>query len=166
MREVLMVYREVSLETDTQGPRRIHTVSVDEKPGVQALGTVSSDLPPVPDEHSSLSRDYEYKRLGTLSILATLDLHDGHVTARVEEKHRSREFVALLKDLDTLYPPEARSGWSWTIIRPIFPRRPAPTLQPGPTGRICPYAQAWILAQSGRNPVSQDEPDIPPAYSG
>jgi hypothetical protein len=34
-----------------------------------------------------------------------LDLHDGHVTARVEERHRSVEFIALLQDLDAYYPP-------------------------------------------------------------
>ncbi len=44
---------------------------------------------------------------GTCSILAALDLHSGHVTARVERRHRSREFVALLKDLDAYYPPES-----------------------------------------------------------
>jgi transposase len=48
----------------------------------------------------------QYKRLGTCSILAALDLHDGHVTARVERRHRSREFIDLLKDLDTWYPAD------------------------------------------------------------
>ena len=51
-----------------------------------------------------MGRDQEYKRLGTCSILAALDLHEGHVTARVERRHRSREFIALLKDLDQYYP--------------------------------------------------------------
>jgi hypothetical protein len=59
----------------------------------------------VPTEHPTVSRDHEYKRHGTLSILASLDLQDGHAVARVEERHRSREFVALLKDLDAYYPP-------------------------------------------------------------
>jgi len=36
-----------------------------------------------------------------------LDLHSGHVTARVERRHRSREFIALLQDLDAQYAPEA-----------------------------------------------------------
>ena len=40
------------------------------------------------------------------SILAALDLQDGRVTARVERRHRSREFILLLKDLDRSYPPE------------------------------------------------------------
>jgi transposase len=35
-----------------------------------------------------------------------LDLHDGHVTARVERRHRSRAFIALLQDLDRHYPPD------------------------------------------------------------
>jgi DDE superfamily endonuclease len=53
---------------------------------------------------TNVGRDHEYKRLGTCSILAALDLHEGHVTARVERRHRSREFIALLKDLDQYYP--------------------------------------------------------------
>jgi transposase len=80
------------------------TVSVDEKPGVQALATTAPDLPPVAGKYPTTARDHEYRRMGTVSILAALDLHDGHVTARVERRHRSREFIHLLKDLDAHYP--------------------------------------------------------------
>ena len=38
--------------------------------------------------------------------MAALDLHDGRVTALVERRHRSREFILLLKDLDQTYPAE------------------------------------------------------------
>ncbi len=110
MKEVLIVYREVS-ELIKQPPpadtAHTVTVSVDEKPGVQALATTSPDLPPVPGKHPEVGRDYEYKRLGTGSILAALDLQDGHVTARVERRHRSAEFVRLLQDLDAYYPLNA-----------------------------------------------------------
>ncbi len=58
----------------------------------------------MPEKHAAVGRDHEYQRHGTLSILASLDLHDGQVVARVEERRRSREFVALLKDLDAYYP--------------------------------------------------------------
>jgi len=108
MREVLIVYREVAelgQPPPPDGAARMVTVSVDEKPGVQALATTSADLPPVPGVHPAVSRDYEYQRLGTASILAGLDLHDGHVTARVERRHRSVEFIGLLRDLDAHYPP-------------------------------------------------------------
>ena len=74
---------------------------------MQAISNTAPDLPPAPGKHSSIGRDHEYKRLGTCSILAALDLHTGHVTARVERRHRSREFIALLKDLDAHYPAEA-----------------------------------------------------------
>jgi len=108
MRDVLMVYQEVTLGTQTTADGRpMVTVSVDEKPGVQALATVSPDLPPVPGKHRTVSRDYEYKRLGTASILAALDLQDGHVIAQVHRRHRSREFIELLKELDAHYPADA-----------------------------------------------------------
>jgi hypothetical protein len=107
MKEVLMVYREVLLQNEGNpeaGEPAVITVSIDEKPGVQAIANTAPDLPPAPGQHPTVSRDHEYKRHGTLSILASLDLHDGHVVARVEDRHRSREFVALLKDLDAYYP--------------------------------------------------------------
>jgi hypothetical protein len=75
---------------------------------VQAIENTAPDLPPVRQKHPTVGREHEYKRHGTLSILASLDLHDGHVVARVEERHRSREFVALLKDLDDYYPSGVR----------------------------------------------------------
>ena len=111
MQEVLMVYRNVSLYA--QGavhdarPNPIYTVSVDEKPGVQAIGLTAPDLPPVPGKASAVARDYEYVRHGTVSILAGIDLHSGHIFANVEERHRSVEFIGLLKQLDEHYPQDA-----------------------------------------------------------
>jgi transposase len=113
MREVLVVYKELDLYHQTgelpkdEQQRPIISVSVDEKPGVQAIANTAPDLPPVAGEHPSVGRDYEYKRMGTCSILAGLDLQDGHVCACVERKHRSREFIGLLKQIDNYYPPEA-----------------------------------------------------------
>ena len=111
MQEVLMVYRDVSLfpsgATGENRPKPIYTVSVDEKPGVQAIGLAAPDLPPVPGKESSTARDYEYIRYGTLSIIAALDLHTGEIIANVEERHRSCEFIELLKRLDSHYPEEA-----------------------------------------------------------
>lgn len=110
MRIVLLVYKAVSLQNEagdtSPNPSLTVTVSIDEKPGVQAIANTAPDLPPVPGKHPTVARDHEYRRMGTCSILAALDLHDGHITARVERRHRSVEFVALLKDLDAYYPPE------------------------------------------------------------
>jgi len=83
------------------------TVSVDEKPGVQAIANIAPDLPPKPGKYKTVGRDYEYKRLGTVSILAALDLHSGKIIAQVHDRHRSREFIMLLKELDAYYPEES-----------------------------------------------------------
>ena len=108
MREVLMVYRDVLLTPPrADATPTTYTVSVDEKPGVQAIGTTAPDLPPVAGQQATLSRDHEYVRHGTLSILAALDLHTGEIIAEVEPHHRSREFVALLERLHRRYPPDA-----------------------------------------------------------
>ncbi len=107
MEEVLCVYKEVNLQNETLESGEIPsviTVSLDEKPGVQAIQNIAPDLLPDPDKQSRIMRDYEYKRLGTLSILAALDLHSGHVIAQVHDRHRSSEFVSLLKEISDYYP--------------------------------------------------------------
>jgi transposase len=108
MHEVLMVYQEVSLQNAARASGEnagsVITVSVDEKPGVQAIANSAPDLPPVPGKYKTWSRDHEYKRHGTLSILAAVDLHNGEVIAQVHPRHRSREFILLLKQLDERYP--------------------------------------------------------------
>jgi transposase len=111
MQEVLMVYRDVSLYREgavhDARPQPIYCVSVDEKPGIQAIGLTAPDLPPVVGKASTFSRDYEYVRRGTVSLLAGIDLHSGHIFAAVEDRHRSVEFIGLLKQLDDHYPAEA-----------------------------------------------------------
>ncbi len=111
MQEVLMVYRDVSIYSEgavhDARPNAIYTVSVDEKPGVQAIGLTAPDLPPVPGKAQAVGRDYEYVRRGTVSILAGIDLHSGQIFANVEDRHRSVEFIALLMRLDEHYPQEA-----------------------------------------------------------
>jgi len=83
-------------------------LSLDEKPGIQAIGKVAPDLPPVPGKHPSNGRDYEYKRHGTLSLLAGLDLLTGKVHACIEERHRSLEFTKLLEQIHQAYSAETR----------------------------------------------------------
>lgn len=112
MHDVLVVYKQVSLCFDEAGnliipmdePKTV-TVSYDEKPGIQALQNIAPDLPPSA-EHGMVSRDYEYKRLGTLSLLAGMDLLTGEIVPLVSDTHKSADFVAWLKILDSKYPPQ------------------------------------------------------------
>jgi len=111
MCNVLMVYQEVNAQNNNPNEEKgnkIITVSVDEKPGIQAIKNIAPDLPPEPGSHAQIRRDYEYKRLGTLSVLAGLDLHTGYILAQVHERHRSREFISLLEELDAYYPKDCQ----------------------------------------------------------
>lgn len=106
MAEVLCVYREVALRHAADGrDETVAIISYDEKPGIQAIANTAPDLPPVPGEQPCFARDHEYKRHGTLSLLAGIDLLSGTVHASVEDRHRSREFVAFLAKLNAAYPP-------------------------------------------------------------
>jgi transposase len=78
-------------------------------------------------------RDHEYKRCGTLTLMAGIDLLTGHVHALVKERHRSREFIEFLKLLDAAYPTDtaieiildnhsahvSRETTSWLAAQPI-----------------------------------------------
>ena len=109
MAEVLYVYREVQVLKKAAAKAKtsrqpVAIVSCDEKPGIQAIATTAPDLPPKPGVYASFARDYEYKRHGTVSLLAGIDLLTGKVHALVRDRHRSREFIELLKLLDAAYP--------------------------------------------------------------
>jgi transposase len=108
MAEVLCVYRQVQVMKKAAKSKKpskpVAIVSYDEKPGIQAIATTAPDLPPVPGVHATFTRDHEYKRHGTLSLLAGIDLLTGKVHALVKDRHRSREFIGFLKLLDATYP--------------------------------------------------------------
>ena len=170
MAEVLCVYQEVAIlraaEADAAkvGPEpepeaaektipNAAFVSYDEKPGIQAISNTAPDLPPVANKHACVARDHEYKRHGTLSLLAGIDLLTGQVHARVEDRHRSREFIGFLKMLDAAYPCD-------TAIKVILDNHSAHVsketnkwLAAQPEGRFCfvftPKHGSWLNLVEG-----------------
>lgn len=113
MHNVLLVYKQLSLQFDENGEllpfdnegQVVHVLSYDEKPGIQAIATTSEDLRP-DENHPTINRDYEYKRLGTVSLLAGIDLQTGEAIPLVRDKHSSKEYIEFLKLLDSKYPEE------------------------------------------------------------
>ena len=112
MHEVLVVYQQLSFRFDEdgnllpweEGPEA-RVVSADEKPGTRALSPTGEDLRPTPGVRGgAVTRDHEYRRRGTLTLLAGIDLQNGTVEGVVRERHRSREFIELLEALDAKYP--------------------------------------------------------------
>jgi transposase len=137
MAEVLCVYRQVKIlkqeaaEAETLPSPQVAIVSYDEKPGIQAIENTAPDLPPVPGEHPTFARDHEYKRHGTVSLLAGIDLLTGQVHALVKDRHRSREFVEFLKLLDAAYPAD-------TAIHLVLDNHSA---------HVSKETKAWLAAQ-------------------
>ena len=136
MAEVLCVYREVAVlkeaaAAETEPRKPVVVVSYDEKPGIHAIATTAPALPPKPGVYPSFARDYEYKRLGTLSLLAGIDLLTGQIHAVVKDRHRSREFVEFLKLLDAAYPTD-------TAIKLILDNHAA---------HISKETRAWLAKQ-------------------
>ena len=112
MADVLCVYRRVKIlkkaavAAKNTASDPVAIISYDEKPGIQAIATTAPDLPPQPGVHATFARDHEYKRHGTISLLAGIDLVSGKIHALVKDRHRSREFIEFLKLVDSAYPTE------------------------------------------------------------
>jgi transposase len=148
MSDVLCVYQEVAIlravEANAaegvseaaaaaveQTTPNVAFVSYDEKPGIQAISNTAPDLPPVAGKHDCVARDHEYKRHGTLSLLAGIDLLTGQVHACVEDRHRSREFIGFLKRLDAAYSAD-------TAIKVILDNHSA---------HVSKETKKWLAAQ-------------------
>lgn len=104
MYDVLVVYKQVSMQFDEKGniiiPKELmfHTISCDEKPGIQTIATTSEDLRPS-EENGCVYRDYKYKRLSTLPLLAGIDLLAEQAKPVVSETHKSSDFHLSFKEV-------------------------------------------------------------------
>ena len=116
---VLVVYKQLRMCVDadgnlvaepTDGEGRVaRTHACDERPGTRALAATGEGRPPVPggDAGGGTSphrRDRERARLGTLSLLAAIDLLTGVAVPMAGDTHKSSDLVALLRRPDGSYP--------------------------------------------------------------
>ena len=143
MAQVLCVYSKVNVlkkaaataaKKNKKPSAAVTVISYDEKPGIQAIATTAPDLAPEPGVHPTFTREFEYKRHGTVSLLAGIDLVTGKVHALVKDRHRSREFIDFLKLVDAAYPTH-------TAIRLILDNHSA---------HISKETNAWLAARPGR----------------
>jgi transposase len=136
MANILQVYKEIAIinEVPQDENRKATTISYDEKPGIQAIKNIAPQLQPVVGQYSTLKRDHEYKRLGTISLLAGIDLHTGQVIPLVRDRHRSKEFIEFLTEIDKQYPED----WK---IRVILDNH---------SSHVSKETKAWLLKKPGR----------------
>lgn len=82
-------------------PENTIVLCVDEKTQVQALDRTQPLLPMRPGQIER--RTHDYKRNGTIQLYAALEVNAGRVIPRIEERHRSREFIAFMNQLLRAY---------------------------------------------------------------
>lgn len=83
-------------------PQNAVVLCVDEKSQIQALDRTAPMLPMRVGDAEK--RTHDYKRHGTTTLFAALEIATGQVTGAVKPKHRRQEFLAFLRQLDRAYP--------------------------------------------------------------
>jgi transposase len=85
-------------------PERAMVLCVDEKSQIQALDRTQPLLPMRPGQAER--RGHDYKRCGTVSLFAALDIATGRVIGRCFARHRAREFRAFLNTVEAQVPAD------------------------------------------------------------
>lgn len=85
-------------------PDKALVLSVDEKSQIQALDRTAPLLPLRPG--IAARQTHDYKRHGTTTLFAALSLLDGKVIGQCLPRHRSKEFVGFLAQIDRQTPGE------------------------------------------------------------
>ena len=84
-------------------PDRALVLCVDEKSQIQALDRSAPILPLAPGVPER--RTHDYRRHGTTSLFAALDVATGKVIGECHRRHRSQEFLQFLRTIDANVPP-------------------------------------------------------------
>lgn len=85
-------------------PDKALVLCVDEKSQIQALDRTRPALPMRPGLPET--RTHDYKRYGTTNLFAALDVATGRVIGKIKRRHRSREFIDFLREIDRSVPAD------------------------------------------------------------
>lgn len=85
-------------------PERALVFSCDEKSQIQALDRTQKSLPMFPGRKKTLTHDY--KRNGTTTLFAAIELAEGKIIAECMKRHRHQEWLKFLKKIDAETPPD------------------------------------------------------------
>jgi transposase len=87
-------------------PAHAVVLSVDEKSQIQALDRTQPGLPMKPGRAGTMTHDY--KRHGTTTLFAALNVLDGTVIGRNMQRHRYQEFIRFLNTVDAQVPAKMK----------------------------------------------------------
>src|SRR5664279_4349298 len=85
-------------------PDKALVLSVDEKSQIQALDRTQPGLPLKKGRAGTMTHDY--KRNGTTTLFAALNVLDGTVIGHCTPRHRHQEFIRFLTMIDERTPPD------------------------------------------------------------
>jgi transposase len=85
-------------------PEHALVLCVDEKSQIQALDRTQKSLPIYPGRCETMTHDY--KRNGTTTLFAALDMLEGRLIGQCMPRHRHQEFIKFLKQIDAETPPD------------------------------------------------------------
>ncbi len=83
-------------------PAHAVVLSIDEKSQIQALDRTQPGLPLKPGKTGTMTHDY--KRNGTTTLFAALNVLDGTVIGRNMQRHRHQEFIRFLNTVEAAIP--------------------------------------------------------------
>ena len=85
-------------------PEKALVISADEKSQIQALDRTQPSLPIIPGRCGTMTHDY--KRHGTTTLFAAIDMIQGKVIASYMPRHRHQEWIKFLKQIDAETPED------------------------------------------------------------
>jgi transposase len=128
-------------------PDRALVLCVDEKSQIQALDRSQPLLPMRPGQAER--RSHDYKRHGTTSLFAALDVKTGRLIGELHRRHRSVEFRQFLDTIDAAVPPFRHSPGAGQL-RHSQDTADSPLAGEAPALSPALYAHRGIMDQSGR----------------
>ena len=134
-------------------PQHAAVFCVDEKTAIQALDRLDPVLPLSPGR---LERHgFEYRRNGTLSLYAALDVKTGKVQGKTAERHTSAEFVDFLEQVVSGCKPQQEIHIILDNLSAHKTSQVERVSEAKPQREASLHAHLFFLAQSGRDLVRQ-----------
>ena len=109
-------------------PAHAVVLSIDEKSQIQALDRTQPGLPMKPGRLGTMTHDY--KRHGTTTLFAALNVLDGRVIGRNMQRHRHQEFTRFLNAVERAVPA---GKILHAVVRRCHPQAPQGSCMAGPS---------------------------------
>ena len=130
-------------------PAHAVVLSVDEKSQIQALDRTQPGLPIKTGRGTTMTHDY--KRNGTTTLFAALNILDGTVIGRNMQRHRHQKFIRFLNDIERQVP----AGKTVHAVLDNYAAHKHPKVQdwlarhPRWTFHFTPTSSSWLNAVEG-----------------